>query len=325
MSLPSLTTRLFPKNQGADAYAVTGLAARCDWVLLSDWHAPQIKLVKHRSDRPRHIFVSLRAPFVALLHFAQQILPQLTEPFVLISGSEDITLPQQTDQRWRQYNSEENAAIRTILNHPLMLRWFVENLDDATVDKMQPLPLGLIDVKQAADWPDVPRLSERPLRVLCAHRLRDGPQWEVRRHVSALARGPWKAWTTVLEDDIPEADFLDLLQQHAFVICAQGGGIDPSPKAWQSLMYGAVPLYSAPSLRRAYNQLPTIHVPNWTAESITLPRLQQWHAWACPRMDERSARRSLRERLSLDYWWRQIEEPIRQARPFCLPASGRIC
>lgn len=197
-----------------------------------------------------------------------------------------------------------------------MLRWFVENLDDATVDKMHPLPLGLIDITQASDWPDVPPLSERPLRILCAHRLRDGPQWSVRRHVSELARGPWKSWTTVLEDDVPEAEFLDLLQQHAFVICVQGGGVDPSPKAWQSLTYGAVPIYCAPSLQRAYDKLPTIHLEKWKAESITLSRLQKWHVWACARMDGVHARRSLRYRLSLDYWWEQIEEPVRAVRPF---------
>ena len=29
-------TLLFPKNQGAHAYQLTGIAAHCDWVLLTD-------------------------------------------------------------------------------------------------------------------------------------------------------------------------------------------------------------------------------------------------------------------------------------------------
>ncbi|MEN9063000.1 hypothetical protein [Ponticoccus litoralis] len=35
-----LTTRLFPKAGGADRYRISGLAARCDWVVLSDTQPP---------------------------------------------------------------------------------------------------------------------------------------------------------------------------------------------------------------------------------------------------------------------------------------------
>lgn len=306
-----LSTRLFPKGRGAGACRITGLAARCDWVLLSDWQKPQVRLVKQRPGAPRHIFLSLRAPFPALLHFAREVLPQLGTPFVLVSGSEDITLPQQTDQRWRPYNSEERAAIRAILDSPLLIRWFAENLDDASRPRMAPLPLGLVfadgRTDQRLDWPTVPPLAERPVRVLCAHRTREGPQWEVRRQVTALARGPWRAWTTVVEDEVTEAEFQALLRAHAFVICAQGGGLDPSPKAWTALIQGTVPLIHAPSLAGAYGLLPTIPVPGWLPGSITLDRLQRWHAWACPRMDG-AARAALRQRLTLDYWWTRIAQ-----------------
>ncbi len=311
-----LSTRLFPKGQGADACRITGLAARCDWVLLSDWQQPQIRLVKQRAGSPRHIFLSLRAPFPALLHFAQAVLPQLAAPFVLVSGSEDITLPRQTDQRWRKYNAAEQAAIQAILDSPLLIRWFAENLDDASHPRMAPLPLGLVfgdgAADQPLDWPAVPPLAARPLRVLCAHRTREGPQWEVRRQVTALARGPWRSWTTVIEEEIPEADFLRQVQGHAFVLCAQGGGLDPSPKAWAALIQGTVPLIHAPSLAGAYGLLPAIPVPGWLPGSITGAGLQRWHAWACPRMDG-AARAALRQRLSLDYWWRRIAAAAEEA------------
>ncbi|MBQ4826747.1 hypothetical protein J4729_19695 [Leisingera sp. HS039] len=311
-----LSTRLFPKGQGADACRITGLAARCDWVLLSDWQQPQIRLVKQRAGGPRHIFLSLRAPFPALLHFAQAVLPQLAAPFVLVSGSEDITLPRQTDQRWRQYNAAEQAAIQEILDSPLLIRWFAENLDDASHPRMAPLPLGLVfddgAADQPLDWPAVPPLAGRPVRVLCAHRTREGPQWEVRRQVTALARGPWRNWTTVVEDEVTEAEFTRLLRAHAFVICAQGGGLDPSPKAWAALIQGTVPLIHAPSLAGAYGLLPAIPVPGWLPGSITAAQLQRWHAWACPRMDG-AARAALRHRLMLDYWWRRIAAAAEEA------------
>ncbi|NSY39505.1 hypothetical protein [Leisingera sp. ANG59] len=308
-SAPVLSTRLFPKGLGADSCRISGLAARCDHVILSDWHKPKIREVAQRSGPPRHIFLSLRAPFPALLHFAHEVLPRLTAPFVLISGSEDITLPRQTDQRWRKFNMAECAAIQAILDSPLLIRWFAENLDDASHPKMAPLPLGLVfpdgDAAQPLVLPEVPPLATRPLRVLCAHRVREGAQWEVRRQVSALARGPWRSWTTVVEDEISETEFGQLLCTHAFVICAQGGGLDPSPKAWAALIQGAVPLIHAPSLAEAYGQLPVIQVSGWLPGSINPGQLQRWHAWACPRMDG-AARAALRQRLSLDYWWRRI-------------------
>lgn len=33
-----------------------------------------------------------------------------------------------------------------------------------------------------------------------------------------------------------------LMQSHAFVLCAEGGGVDPSPKAWQAILHGAIPI-----------------------------------------------------------------------------------
>ena len=48
-----LSTRLFPKGQGADAYRLTGVAARCDWVLLSDTAAPEVALARRVDGPPR--------------------------------------------------------------------------------------------------------------------------------------------------------------------------------------------------------------------------------------------------------------------------------
>lgn len=314
-SAAGLSTRLFPRGEGCDAYHITGLAARCDWVLLSDWKAPQIALRRNReTDQPRHIFLSLRAPFPALLHFAKDILPGLRSPFVLVSGSEDITLPRQTDQRWRRYNDAERAAIAAILASPLLVKWFAENLDDASQPKLTPLPLGLVFPDGGADaplqLPQVLPLSARPLRVLCAHRVREGAQWEARRTVSALAQGPWRDWCTVPEEDVTEAAFTELLQSHAFVLCVQGGGLDPSPKAWAALIHGAVPLIHCPSLMEAYGQLPVVPLPGWQADSITFEKLKVWRRQMIPRMDSPAARQALHSQLCLDHWWQKIAAAV---------------
>src|SRR5690606_38296292 len=91
-----MSTRLFPKNRGADAYVVNGIARRCDWVVLSDRQPPQASLVRQvETEAPRHVFVSLREPFQALAFFIERVLPMIRGPFVLVSGSEDASLPRQ--------------------------------------------------------------------------------------------------------------------------------------------------------------------------------------------------------------------------------------
>ena len=48
-----LSTRLFPKNAGASTYRLTGLAAMCDWVILSDNKVPGAMSASHVSISKR--------------------------------------------------------------------------------------------------------------------------------------------------------------------------------------------------------------------------------------------------------------------------------
>ena len=94
------STRLFPKFQGAQAYVPTGIAARCDWVVLSDDEKPHTSLLRRVDTRsPRPVFLSMRSPFEALNFFHDEVLPAIEAPFVLVSGSEDVTIPNQLDLR----------------------------------------------------------------------------------------------------------------------------------------------------------------------------------------------------------------------------------
>lgn len=312
MQLNAHSTRLFPKNRGAHSYAATGIAARCDWAVMSDREPPQIHICRNvNTDSPRHIFLSLRSPFIALSAFATQILPTLADRFVLVSGSEDITIPNQCDRRWRQFDDAEHDQIRQILHHPLLNHWFVENLDEDVDSRISPLPTGMVfPVGPPANGLQVPAhqpLRDRQLRVFVAHRLRDGPQWEQRRHVSVLARTVWAPWCTVLDEEVPEDTFLNFVQAHAFVLCVEGGGLDPSPKAWQAILYGAIPIIRKTGTHRAYAELPVAFVPDWTAGSLTLPRLRAWHRQFILAHGSEAQRLVTLNRLSLDYWWSKIE------------------
>ena len=310
--LDPLSTRLFPKGQGAAAYRLEGVAARCDWVLCSDHVEPTTALLKPgRRERPRTIFVSLRTPFRALEVFADEVLARLHAPFVLITGSEDVTLPRQLDARWRAYTAAEAARIERILAHPRLCHWFAENLSDAGHPKLSPLPLGLVFPEGRPEggvpYTDVPPLSGRTGKVLVAHRVREGPQWETRRRITALARTAWAGFCTVPEDEVAPEEFERLLREHAFVLCAEGGGLDPSPKAWQALIHGAVPIIRKGPLDAAYARLPVAFVDAWESGALTPEILARWQGELAPRIEGPAARERLRARLGLDYWWAQIE------------------
>jgi cephalosporin hydroxylase len=320
MTSPYLETRLFPKGQGAAAYEITGLAARCDLVILSDEAAPQVHAVARKSGPPQTVFVSLRNPEPAIAYLHDTVLAGLERPVVVISGSSDRTFPVQRDYRWSDYGPETHQKIRALLAHPMIRRWYAENLSERGHDKLSPIPLGLVfrtagdrDRFEASPAP----FDTRLVRALSAQRVRQGPQWWLRQRVSDLAAGPWAEFCTHLDEEVPERDFIDHLRRHAFVLCVDGGGIDPSPKAWMSMLNGAVPIIRSTPLDEAYRLLPCIIINDWDEPALTQAFIQeQFEHWRA-RLDSPEMRQEIDRRLSLDYWWAAIRagRPIRDLAP----------
>lgn len=311
------------------SYALTGIAARCDWVVLSDPNPPEAVLVERRpGPRPRHVFLSMRNPFAALKYLHDQLLSRIEGPFQLISGSEDCTLPEQQDQRWRDFDSEERRIIQAIAEDPRVISWSAENLTHCWHPKCRPLPLGMVTAGRESPERlppahthrhaprNTPPQAIRPVRLLCAHRIREGAQWDLRRRVSTLCRTELAAWSTVIDEELPNTRFEQHLRLHAFVICAQGGGIDPSPKAWHALLHGAIPIIRSSALDPAYGQLPVMIVPEWSASALSSQQLQACQQALLPWFDQPERRAEVLRRLSLDHWWEQIDPlPPQPASP----------
>ena len=292
-----METRLFPRKQGADAVQIRGLAARCDLVIVSDRAEPHIHLVGDPVTA-RTVFISLRHPVPALEAFLDAVLPRLSGPFIVISGSADPTFPDQCDTRFPAYPAELTARLEGALTHSGLVHWYAENLS---------LPLGLVfetdDARASFAVDQGPDISDRALKVLCAHRERDGAQWAPRRAVSALARGPWSEFCTVPDGELDPTAFDGALHAHAFVACVEGGGFDPSPKAWLALTRGAIPIIKRGTLSPAYDLLPCVQVEAWEEDALTLEKLKSWREALAPQVRDPS----LLEQLSLDEWWQRIE------------------
>ncbi len=325
--MPALhSTRLFPKHQGAEKYVLTGIAARCDWVVLSDRQAPQTCLLQRKPGPPRTVFLSLREPFVALDFFYTEVLPKIHGRFVLVSGSEDVTLPLQLDKRWRAFNAHERERIERIRLDSRVLAWFAENLDTAAA-KMHALPTGVLPEGQQVPSLQLtappPAHSDRPTRVLCCHRARDGEQWQTRKSVSAYCRSLAADLCTVIDEELPLEAYLEAQRQHAFVLCVEGGGLDPSPKAWTSMMQGAIPIIRRTAASEAYAGLPVAYVDDWSTPFLQLDWLEAQRARLAPFFDRPEGWKKLCHRLSLDFWWRRINcfsEP-RDSSPGPVPGA----
>ncbi len=304
-----LNTRLFPKRKGVKAYNLTGIAARCDWAIMTDRKTEE-GFVKGALDKsPKTVFLSLRSLFAALPYFYNEILPKIYEPFVLITGSEDITLPNQIDARWRVFNHDEREIIRLILDDYRLIHWFAENLDEEN-DKMSAIPLGYVFVNNESEWIEIEEpvslLKDRPLRVFCSHRVREGPQWEPRRLVTNLCKNEFSRFVTVCDRKIDSNTFKQQVKNHPFTLCVQGGGLDPSPKAWMAIVNGSIPIIKSSPLDKAYSQLPVVIINEWNKEALSLTKLSSWLNVLAPYYNNKILRKKVVFRLSMDFWWKKI-------------------
>lgn len=304
------STRLFPKNQGPDGYQITGIAALCDWQVMSCKDG-RCLLRRNGIDNPRTIFLSLRGFFPAVQYFKREVLPMISQPFVLVSGSADITIPNQLDCRWPAFDNTEQAELEQIRCDARLIAWFAENLDEPK-PKMVPLPTGYVFAGSGAqiDFVEVAstQLSRHPLQALCAHRIREGAQWKPRKRVSALCQSEWKAFTTLVEKGVPLEDFMELVRAHPFVLCVEGGGLDPSPKAWLTLALGSIPVMLRSATTAAYESaLPVVLVDNWDATVLSPAIMRHWCERLSPWFECADLRKDLEFRLSINYWWNRIQ------------------
>lgn len=89
--------------------------------------------------------------------------------------------------------------------------------------------------------------EERPLRVLVSDRVRGGPWYRDRylaREYCVNVSSSFCSTKLELdhEPDGSHAKFVWSVQNSQFVMCTHGGGLDPSPKAWETVLIGSIPI-----------------------------------------------------------------------------------
>jgi hypothetical protein len=292
-----------------------GVAGRCDWIVLTTYI-----IVGNAKKPPKTVFLRLCAePVTVLVPFYNKVLPLIQDKFVLLTGSGDYTLPNQTDKRHRKPKFVEKQFFYKVLNDERIIHWFAENHDE-TFEKISTLPIG-INSKTCGDFsPDdvwdfteiSSPISQRPLRMICADILRKGPQWENRAKVANLSQTAWKDFSFYLHDrNLKYDEWLRFVAKYPFLLCVHGGGLDPSPKAWEAIAVGTIPIIKHSPLDDAYSQLPVAFVDDWDEGAISREKLKNWLVELGPFYKSGSKEReAVLERLTVNYWWKQVESKL---------------
>jgi hypothetical protein len=301
------STRLFPKGEGCSQIKLTGIASRCDWVLLSDDGYPRYKLINQKAvASPRTVFVSLRGGLSILEKFAESILPSIGNRFVLVTGSEDLTIPAQIDRRWAESSEQFREIYSSILGRSEMIHWFAENLDTVTSSKISAIPLGYVLTSKSNPYEasPAPSLANRDTLLFCSHRIREGVQWDERRRVTEWIRTSVRDGIVCITEEISEEEYEMHLRNSVFVLCVPGGGVDPCPKAFQALQNGAVPIVRSSSLDHCFKELPVWIVHDWCEIPVMHQELETRKLEFA---ETYPARHTVAQSLSIDHWWSKIE------------------
>lgn len=215
-------------------------------------------------------------------------------------GGRDLTMPRQVDTRWGP--SEPIPPVLLAQLETGAKKLFVENLDDTSAP-LHPIPggvlptpiLGAYRFAKVVPFADVRNKSGV---LLCSHRIRQGPQWELRKEVTQIAESQWSDFATV-EAGLSRREFNRQASKHLFGLCVEGGGVSPAPKFFDLLLRQCIPVVVDGPLASVYSELPCVVVSRWSAEVLSADFLAsehdrlrgEWRDWG-----------QVYERMSLDWW-----------------------
>lgn len=295
---------------------LSGFASRCDWVIGSR-AAFYGKIDKDScwgdtSKLPRTIFVRTDViPF-----FAAHILPCLSRPVVLVTGDSDATVPRQLDASIPWYM--DARLWKGLLENPLVMHVFAENLDATSPTKVTGIPVGFNPLRFpgsdggdhvfAKAPPVLGDLRERPLKVLHVERPHEQELQVVDGSRKSATHACQTEWREFCEYDAigPDA-FFEEIRRYPFIMCMGGSGLDPGPEAFEALLSGAIPIVRRYPGDHGYRELPVVLVDDWDAASLSPERLRAWREQLAPYFEESELRDGVLERLRLEYWWNKVE------------------
>ncbi|MEI8124592.1 MAG: hypothetical protein WCG42_02415 [Parachlamydiaceae bacterium] len=261
-----------------------------------------------------------------LKHFYEKILPQIKEPFVLVTSGSDRSFPSETGLKQKELNK--------FLSSDKILHIFAQNCDDMkSHPNISPLPIGVDFHSIAYKFPQgcwgetgSPLQQEARLKTILKNLqptyMRKKKAFVDFQHSDNIRYGPNKRYLSLGEDRtsifkrllptgvidhgelMARSNLWQTKGQYAFSISPQGNGLD-CHRTWEDLILGCIVIVKTSPLDSMYEGLPVVIVQDWseiTAENMDLWLTQYADAFTNP---------SYREKLTNRYWMKKIRNAAR--------------
>jgi hypothetical protein len=175
------------------------------------------------------------------------------------------------------------------------------------------------------DWDGYPKtilpMSERSTLLIVTDKIHDSDaQWDDRRIISKRCIQRPEVCVTLNPNGnaIDHVHWVTRVAKHQFIVCGHGGGLDPSPKAWESIKLGTIPIIEENPIIDAYSHLPIAWVKD-LKDFMLWPNittvLEEWRVNLGPYYEPGSyLRNQTLLRLTGKYWYKQIIARIPRRR-----------
>jgi len=244
-----------------------------------------------------------------LRFFVNVILPKINKKFVLVSGDSDLCVP---------IEALTMAETNTLVNSPLLIKWFVQNTRIQDNEKIVQLPIGLdyhtISKDPGCYWklPYENHLPGAQELILVNIKEKSKPFYDRMPKIYvnfsknsdrfgdrrlALEKIS-KELLAVNDVFIPRTYTWKNIAEHAFVLSPFGCGID-CHRTWETLCLGSIPIVRAPHFKNLFEDLPVLNVDSW--ENITQELLDKTIA-------DFSKKTFNYDKLKLSYWTNRIKK-----------------
>jgi len=259
-----------------------------------------------------------------LLQFINDIVPRITVPFVVVTGSSDVSGPLE-GMGWSDFTLQR---VNSLLAQPNLVAVFSQN-PDYKHPKVIPIHIGfdyhtiarpgLEDHENGHEWgtPEsataqdallqhlrctLPPFSRRPLAALMNFKS-SGRSIRAAVH-NTLVNRPGIV-NLCCDAKIPRKELWRRYGEFSFIISPRGYGRD-CHRTWEALALGSAVIVSRDSfMTPLYEDLPVVQISDW--DEVTLENLGKWKA-------ELSARwHTFRfEKLRTDFWLEAINAAAQQ-------------
>ncbi len=214
-------------------------------------------------------------------HFFEKVHPKILHPYVLVTHNSDDVAP---------------GVCAKYLDDPKLLAWFAQNYDGTPHPKMHPIPIGIANacwghgnVQTLAKVQAMPLAKKHLAYMNIVVQTFPSERKVVFDHLA-------KRNYCRVEEKVSHEPFLKAIASSTFVVSPRGNGLD-THRLWEALYLGSIPIVRASSIDPVYEGLPVLVVKEWSEVSEELLNN------AKREMGKKSWQM---ERLSIDYWMKQI-------------------